>query len=227
MPVCPGPSGWYASIQCSTNFTLDVAQRTIHAMVELVACRFCLLRSPGFPTPSLPALTRGSSNSIRHQVVAYGMWPPLACAMAECPTSCAVSMRPSCTRNSASRPIVVASSGKAAHDHQDTSHATSFFQPGRGAPSCVSWLVARAIVPCARRLATYASLNYSAPRVCVRFGVGIGVLIGSSYLFLIGTEDVYVGSGLIHGIVNGLFAKYITEEPNHGTLAPFIIRYRF
>jgi hypothetical protein len=32
---------------------------------------------------------------------------------------------------------------------------------------------------------------------------------------------------LIHRIIKGLFAKYITEEPNHGTLAPFIIRYRY
>jgi hypothetical protein len=40
-------------------------------------------------------------------------------------------------------------------------------------------------------------------------------------------EDVYVGSGLIHGIIKGLFAKYIMEELNHGTLAPFIIRYRY
>jgi hypothetical protein len=40
----------------------------------------------------------------------------------------------------------------------------------------------------------------------------------------IGTEDVYVGSGLIHGIIKGLFAKYIMEEPNHGTLTLFIIR---
>jgi hypothetical protein len=28
---------------------------------------------------------------------------------------------------------------------------------------------------------------------------------------------------LIHGIIKGLFAKFLTEEPNHGTLAPFII----
>jgi hypothetical protein len=32
------------------------------------------------------------------------------------------------------------------------------------------------------------------------------------------------GSGLIDGIIKGLFAKYLMEEPNHETLAPFIIR---
>jgi hypothetical protein len=32
--------------------------------------------------------------------------------------------------------------------------------------------------------------------------------------------------GLIHGIMEGLFAKCLMEEPNHGTLVYFIIRYR-
>jgi hypothetical protein len=30
--------------------------------------------------------------------------------------------------------------------------------------------------------------------------------------------------GLIHLIMEGFFAKYLTEDPNHGTLAYFIIR---
>jgi hypothetical protein len=32
--------------------------------------------------------------------------------------------------------------------------------------------------------------------------------------------------GLIHKIVEGFFAKRLKEEPNHGTSALFIIRYR-
>jgi hypothetical protein len=28
-------------------------------------------------------------------------------------------------------------------------------------------------------------------------------------------------------IMEGLFAERLTEKPNHGTLAPFIIRYRY
>jgi hypothetical protein len=32
--------------------------------------------------------------------------------------------------------------------------------------------------------------------------------------------------GLIHRIMEGFFAKHLTKEPNHGTLAYFIIRYR-
>jgi hypothetical protein len=33
--------------------------------------------------------------------------------------------------------------------------------------------------------------------------------------------------GLIPIIMEGLFAKYLTEEPNHGSFMYFIIRYRY
>jgi hypothetical protein len=105
MPVCPGLSGWYASIQCSTNFTLDIAQRTMHAMVELVACRFCL---SAFSWLSYSITSRPNTWQLKlHQASGGRIWDVapscLHRAMAECPISCAVSIRPSCTRNSASQ----------------------------------------------------------------------------------------------------------------------------